>query len=118
MDVLRLDMTEAESKVFDSMTPEEQARFVLNQLDEDEKALTSYDIILDEYKSDSLAGRSTEEGVCRQCGCTAADACEHPTYGPCWWMDGTETLCSHCKYENIRNDPATKRPAGVKKPVF
>jgi hypothetical protein len=32
--------------------------------------------------------------VCRQCGCKENDACLHPDYGPCWWVE--PNLCSHC----------------------
>jgi hypothetical protein len=35
------------------------------------------------------------ERKCRQCGCTENDACVHPKYGPCWWVE--DDLCSHCK---------------------
>lgn len=35
-------------------------------------------------------------GVCRICGCTELDACNHPVYGPCSWADDEETICSWC----------------------
>lgn len=118
MEVLRLNMTESESKVFDLMTPEEQAIFVLNQLDTEEKRHTYYDIIHDMYKSRSLPQMSLEHGVCRECGCTHFDPCHHPDYGNCWWADESETLCSHCESEIVRNDPATQRSAGVRDAKF
>jgi hypothetical protein len=118
MDALRLNMTEAESTVFDSMTPEEQTLFILNQLEPDEKEHTYYDMILDSYKSGYLHKMSMEHGVCRECGCTQIDPCNHPDYGPCWWEDESETLCSHCAIKTIRDDPATERPEGVRKPKF
>jgi hypothetical protein len=111
-------MTEAESKVFDEMTPEEQTLFILNQLEPEEKEHTYYDMILDRYKSGSLPRMSIEHGVCRECGCTQFDPCSHPDYGACWWEDESETLCTHCASELTRNDPATKRPDGVRKPKF
>ena len=33
-------------------------------------------------------------GVCRVCGCTASNACWHPSYGSCCWVE--PDLCSHC----------------------
>ncbi|MFA5420290.1 MAG: hypothetical protein WC341_17690 [Bacteroidales bacterium] len=35
-------------------------------------------------------------GTCVICGCTDESACVHPTAGPCWWIDETHQLCSHC----------------------
>ena len=32
---------------------------------------------------------------CRVCGCHQLDACFHPEYGNCFWVE--EDLCSHCK---------------------
>jgi hypothetical protein len=29
------------------------------------------------------------------CGCTEDDACNHPGFGPCWWVE--PDLCSHCR---------------------
>ena len=40
--------------------------------------------------------KSSENGVCRVCGCTDDNACYIPGVGPCWWVDETHTLCSHC----------------------
>jgi hypothetical protein len=117
MEVLRLNMTEAESEVFDSMTPEEQTIFILNQLEPEEKEHTYYDMILDRYKSGSLPRMSIEPGVCRECGCTQFDPCFHPDYGNCW-LTNRGTLCSHCESELIRNDPETARPEGVRNPKF
>ena len=53
-------------------------------------------------------------GVCRICGCTEDNPCEHPDHGPCWWVDDDCTLCSHCAdlcddpSESICNDPQTE----------
>lgn len=33
-------------------------------------------------------------GVCRVCGCTENNPCEHPEHGYCWWVE--PSLCSHC----------------------
>ncbi len=49
-----------------------------------------------------------EMGVCRVCGCTFNDPCYNPRVGHCWWVDVTETLCSHCANEKIANDPMTR----------
>lgn len=35
-------------------------------------------------------------GICKICGCTDDKACYHPDFGPCWWLDETHELCSHC----------------------
>ena len=51
-------------------------------------------------------------GICKICGCTWNDPCEHPDEGPCWWVDDTETICSHCYIEEIRDDPRTIQPKG------
>jgi len=37
------------------------------------------------------------KGVCKYCGCTENTACYHPDYGNCWWVDDSETVCSHCQ---------------------
>lgn len=42
-------------------------------------------------------------GICNVCDCTEDNACCHSDYGPCWWVDDNENLCSHCadaSYEN------------------
>ena len=39
-----------------------------------------------------------ETGICKVCGCTWDNACFNPEHGACWWIDETETLCSHCYY--------------------
>ena len=49
-------------------------------------------------------------GTCRVCGCTATRACTNPTHGNCWWVDETETLCSHCAIPEIADDPFTFHP--------
>lgn len=56
-------------------------------------------------------------GTCKYCGCTDNNACNHPDHGPCWWIDDSHEICSHCYIEEINNDPATTRfvagPAGI-----
>jgi hypothetical protein len=47
-------------------------------------------------------------GTCRECGCTENNACTHPDWGSCWWLDEKETLCSHCL--ELKDDPAVTRP--------
>lgn len=55
-------------------------------------------------------------GTCKKCGCTDANACFHPDYGPCSWADpGTFELCSFCR--DFPDDPAVKRPGDFDEPV-
>jgi len=40
-------------------------------------------------------------GVCRVCGCDAANACiaiyeADPEFSTCWWADQDQTICSFC----------------------
>ena len=49
-------------------------------------------------------------GTCRVCGCTEGLACTNPTHGNCWWVDETETLCSHCAIPEIADDMFTFHP--------
>lgn len=63
-------------------------------------------------------------GVCRVCGCTEDNPCEHPDHGTCWWVDDDCTLCSHCadlcddSSENICNDPQTVHCVNDKSNAF
>ncbi len=63
-------------------------------------------------------------GVCRICGCTEDNPCEHPDHGTCWWVDDDCTLCSHCAdlcddpSENICNDPQTEHCINDKSNAF
>ena len=63
-------------------------------------------------------------GVCRICGCTEDNPCEHPDHGTCWWVDDECTLCSHCAdlcddpSENICNDPQTEHCINDKSNAF
>lgn len=63
-------------------------------------------------------------GVCRICGCTEDNSCEHPDHGTCWWVDDDCTLCSHCAdlcddpSENICNDPQTEHCVNDKSNAF
>ena len=47
-------------------------------------------------------------GTCKECGCTDDNACYHPDFGPCFWIDETHELCSHCV--EFPDDPAVERP--------
>ncbi len=47
-------------------------------------------------------------GTCKKCGCTEFNPCNHPDFGPCWWLDATHELCSHCV--EIPDDPKTQKP--------
>ena len=51
-----------------------------------------------------------KRGTCRVCGCTEGHACTNPTHGNCWWVDASETLCSHCALPEIADDPFTFHP--------
>ena len=48
-----------------------------------------------------------KKGVCKICGCTANNPCYTPHDGYCWWTDETESICSHCKYDEIKNNKET-----------
>ena len=69
---------------------------------------------LDIQKDNALVYRYTFElckrGTCRVCGCTESHACTNPTHGNCWWVDASETLCSHCALPEIADDPFTFHP--------
>lgn len=43
--------------------------------------------------------REEETGICRECGCTWTTPCVDQKFGSCWWMDETQSLCSHCYYD-------------------
>lgn len=47
-------------------------------------------------------------GTCKQCGCTDNNACVHPDFGSCWWMNEIHNLCSHCV--ELADDPTVERP--------
>lgn len=36
------------------------------------------------------------EGICKICGCTENNACYHPDFGTCFWLNDKRDLCSHC----------------------
>lgn len=38
--------------------------------------------------------KKTTNRTCRHCGCHERDACYHPEFGNCWWVNDDE--CSHC----------------------
>ena len=49
------------------------------------------------------------KGTCKICGCTENSACVEVDNGPCWWVDDSEELCSHCVIEEIKNSPFIER---------
>jgi len=53
-------------------------------------------------------------GKCKICGCTDNNACVHPDFGSCWWMDDSHELCSHCV--ELPDDSAVERPSDRIKP--
>jgi hypothetical protein len=46
-------------------------------------------------------------GTCKICGCTDVTACYHPDFGPCWWVDASHEICSHCV--ELKDDPKVQR---------
>ncbi len=118
MNVLRLQMTDVEAAIYDSMAVEEKVNFILNNLDDEEKQQTYPDLISAMIRIPSKYSIDFTPGICRICGCTAFDACNHPEYGACWWEDESQTVCSHCANPEIANDPATKHPSKVKQAIF
>ena len=68
-----------------------------HQLTKDEYPLLSLaDSPLDFFKK--AAQLETGTGLCRQCGCKWDSPCIDEIHGACWWVDATETICSHCYY--------------------
>jgi hypothetical protein len=112
--LLRLEMTEGESRAYDAMSKAERVQFIRKNLTEDEKREISSGIYLPDTYMETFGTR----GTCQVCGCTPYDACTHPDYGNCWWANEDEALCSHCADETLANDPATKRPSCVRRAVF
>jgi len=55
-------------------------------------------------------------GTCKICGCTDDNACIHPDFGACWWVDNTHELCSHCV--ELPDDPDVIRPSHSKQIEF
>jgi hypothetical protein len=47
-------------------------------------------------------------GMCKICGCTWDNACFHPDFGTCWWINEEETICSHCSIPEIRDSEETE----------
>ncbi len=46
-------------------------------------------------------------GICKVCGCTEDNACVHPDFGPCWWINDKKEFCSHCV--ELPDDPRVER---------
>lgn len=106
-------LTEEQDTLFDSLPDREKAEILFNNLSKEEQEQTSIQVISEHFKA-GLSQMQPEKGVCRVCGCSEYDACTHPEYGTCWWADETETLCSHCATDEIKNDPRTKGPKMVR----
>lgn len=55
-----------------------------------------------------------QRGICKVCGCSNENPCYHPVHGYCWWVDDSQTLCSHCAHLEdegeycIADDPLTE----------
>ena len=54
------------------------------------------------------------KGICKQCGCTETNACYHPDFGACFWLNEEKDLCSHCV--ELKDDPDVVRPTTNTKP--
>lgn len=55
-----------------------------------------------------------EKGICKECGCTWTTPCVDQKFGPCWWIDKNQDLCSHCYYgfnEEDSNDESLLLPS-------
>ena len=72
-------------------------------------AVVSCMTILSACDNDNIA---LKKGVCKICGCTANNPCYTPHDGYCWWTDETESICSHCKYDEIKNKYKNKLISG------
>lgn len=107
------DFTEEQNEMIEKMSNYQKAELLFKNLTEEEQTHTSITRIY-EYLNAGLFNLEPHKGICRICGCTMDNACSSPTHGNCWWVDETETLCSHCAYEEIKFDPATKGPRGVR----
>ncbi|MGQ7462201.1 hypothetical protein ACTGZQ_06620 [Streptococcus suis] len=46
-----------------------------------------------------------KDSHCVTCGCTWDKPCYAYHVGPCWWVDDTETICSHCHYQILHHSP-------------
>ncbi|MGU7965669.1 hypothetical protein [Streptococcus suis] len=46
-----------------------------------------------------------KDSQCVTCGCTWDKPCYAYHVGPCWWVDDTETICSHCHYQILHHSP-------------
>lgn len=117
MDILRLELTEEEQKQFDSFTVEQKVDFIIKNAGVDVHLSTHRQLMIEFYTA-GLDKFSLQGGICKECGCTHHDPCRHPEYDTCWWENEDQNLCSHCANPEIRNDPMTERPEGVKKAIF
>ena len=59
------------------------------------------------YGSKIMKNIKEKKGVCKICGCAMNNPCYNPKAGFCWWMDESETLCSHCFEPEIKDNPRT-----------
>lgn len=115
--VLRLQMTEEQIERFNGLSPEEKVEFIKMNLNEEERDQIADEYFLDMYKS-GLSRFELQKGICRKCGSTLEDPSTHPEYGPSFWVDESESLCSHCDSPITANDPRTVKPKGVRVAVF
>ncbi|HEM4766552.1 TPA: hypothetical protein U1045_001557 [Streptococcus suis] len=55
-----------------------------------------------------VVSMTSTKGTCSSCGCTWNKACFTEEEGACWWVDDTETICSHCYYGFTHHAPMAK----------
>ena len=46
---------------------------------------------------------------CKHCGCTETNACYHPDFGTCWWINDKQDECSHCI--ELKDFPGVVKPS-------
>lgn len=110
---ITFDVTDEQNNTIESLTDREKAELLFKNLSEEEQEKTSVNLIC-EHMGAGLFNPDPLPGICRVCGCTENDACTSPAFGNCWWADETETLCSHCASDIIKNDLFTRGPINVR----
>lgn len=112
-EAVTFELSDEENKLIESLTAYEKAVLLFKNLSIEEQEKTSISLICEHFSA-GLFDLEPQKGICRVCGCTENDACTHPVYGSCWWVNETETLCSHCATDKIKNDFVTKGPLKVR----
>lgn len=113
-EAVTFELSDEQNKQIENLTDYDKAVLLFNNLSLEEQKKTSISLICEHFSA-GLFELEPQKGICRICGCTEHDACTHPVYGSCWWVDEKETLCSHCASDKIKNDFATKGPSKIRK---